>query len=179
MLMSSKLAPTIDPVLGESRLSDIAPIFNLIQNGSLNGHFSNLYTRPRYMAGLGIQLFSLCKNGRIKLPDGTWHQAKMKVLRVGGDFAGFVILRHDAHQPAESEIYMCGLENDFRGQGLGEWLLGAALSEVPVGHTVFADCLPNSVQMKTLLMKLRFDEVKLPASAQISSLARRFAYHVT
>lgn len=162
-------------VLAESRLSDIAPIFNLIQAGSLNGHFSNLYTRPRYMAGLGIQLFSLWKYSSIRLPDGTRHQASMKVLRLGRDFAGFVILRHDASRPIEVEIYMCGVEDDFRGKGSGEWMLRAAISEIPNGYWVFADCLPDSVQMKSLLKKLGFAETPSAAPPGVPLVAQRYA----
>jgi len=176
MLMSSKIPPTTSPVLGKSSLSDIAPIFNLIQSGSRHGHFSNLYTRPRYMAGLGIQLFSLWKSSEIKLPDRTEHRADMKVLRVGGDFAGFIVLRHEAHRPAESEIYMCALENDFRGRGLGEWMLREALSDVPIGHVVVVSCLPASIQMKSLLLKLRFRESNIPSTSERPQIAQRFVY---
>lgn len=174
MLMASKLSQTTYPVLTESRLSDIAPIFNLIQVGSANGHFSNLYAQPRYMAGLGIQLFSLWRNNRIKLPDGSWHQASMKVLKVDRDFAGFTILRHQAKQADEIEIYMCGLETSIRGNGLGEWMMRAALSEVPSGYSLYAECLPSSVQMKSLLMKLGFSETRSTTPTQVPQLAQRF-----
>jgi len=171
---SSTLLETDHMVLAESRLLDIAPVFNLIQAGSLNGNFSNLYTQPRYMAGLGMQLFSIWKNGRIKLPDGTWHRANMQVLRVSGDFAGFVILREEAGHPNDVEIYMCGVEDRFRGQGLGERMLRAALSEVPSDYSLFADCLPDSIQMKSLLRKLGFDEIARPTSTPIPRMAQRF-----
>ncbi|TRZ69607.1 MAG: GNAT family N-acetyltransferase [Rhodocyclaceae bacterium] len=158
---------------------DIAPIFNLIQAGSLDGHFSNLYTQPRYMAGLGMQLFSLWKNARIQLPDGTCHQASMRVLRVGDDFAGFIIIRHEANQPDEVEIYMCGLVDGFRAKGLGEWMLRAALSEIPRDYTVSAECLPSSFQMKSLLRKLGFKQSNLPTSTQSPQVAQRFVYAET
>ena len=173
MLMSSKLSPMDSPVLDNFTLSDMAPIFNLIQLGSRHGHFSNLYTRPRYMAGLGIQLFSLWKSSSIRLPDGIWHQATLKVLRIGNDFAGFVILRWEARQPNEVEIYMCGVENDFRGKGLGEWMLRTALHEVPNGHSLFADCLPKSIRMKSLLNKLGFGEAGAGTSTR---MAQRFVH---
>lgn len=176
MLMSSKFSRQFEPVLGRSRLSDIAPVFNLIQTGSRHGHFSNLYTQPRYMAGLGIQLFSMWSGGRIRLPDGRWHPVRMKVLRVGGDFAGFVILRRDACSPHELEIYMCGVGEEFKGRGLGEWMLRTAVSEVPGGCVVYADCLPGSIQMKSLLRKLAFSETGVPVSTPILHAAQRFAY---
>lgn len=176
MLMSSKLSQTIFPVLDRSKLSDIAPVFNLIQDGSLNGHFSNLYTQPRYMAGLGIQLFWLWKYSKIKLPDGSCHHANMKVLRIGREFAGFTILRHEGKRPNEIEIYMCSLQNDSRGKGLGEWMLRAALSDIPTGYMAFADCLPDSAQMKSLLGKLGFTEAAIGSPCEMAQLARRFVW---
>lgn len=172
--MSSQHTQQSDPTLGEARLADIAPIFNLIQAGSLNGHFSNLYSQPRYMAGLGIQLFSMWTSKRIRLPDGRWHQARIKVLKVGGEFAGFVILRQETGSPHELEIYMCGVDEQFKGKGLGEWMLRAVLAEVPDGYSLFADCLPNSAQMKSLLRKLGFGETDSPTRA--SEAVERFVY---
>ena len=162
MRTPSTILESNHPVLAESKLSDIAPIFNLIQAGSLNGNFSNLYAQPRYMAGLGIQLFSLWMGGKIRLPDGIWYRASMQVLRVGRNFAGFVILRHEVEQPDVVEIYMCGIANEFRGKGLGEWMIRAALSEVPSNCKLIAECLPNSVQMQALLMKLGFTRTTQP-----------------
>lgn len=176
MLMPSKLTQTTYPVLRETRLGDIAPIFSLIQLGSHHGHFSNLYTRPRYMAGLGMQLFSLWKNGQIRLPDGIWHRAEMKVLSIAGEFAGFIILRSESSQPDAIEIYMCGVQNEFMGNGLGEWMLRTALGKLPYGCSVVADCLPNSVQMKSLLKKLGFVEAGLPESPRDSPGILRFGY---
>jgi len=164
------------PVLDESRLSDLAPIFNLVQAGSLNGNFSNLYTQPRYMAGLGVQLFSLWIGGRIRLPDGIWHRAEMRVLRVRGDFAGFVILRHDAGQPNDVEIYMCGVDNDFRGRGLGERMLLTAIAELPSGSNLAADCLPNSVSMQCLLRKIGFTDAVQCDPLDERKMTRRFVY---
>jgi len=176
MLMSSKVSKPVILALENPRLFDIAPIFNLIQVGSRSGHFSNLYTQPRYMAGLGIQLFSLWANETIELPDSSSHHANMKVLRADSDFAGFTILLHEARRPAETEIYMCGVVNDFRGRGLGEWMLRAALLELPVGQTVFADCLPASLQMKSLLPKIGFDETHIRSTCEMPRAIQRYVH---
>lgn len=73
-------------------ISAIAPTFNLIQADTLRGHFCDFYTQPRYMAGLGIQLFSLLAK-RIRLPDNVWYRAETMVLTLQGSYAGFLTLR--------------------------------------------------------------------------------------
>jgi ribosomal protein S18 acetylase RimI-like enzyme len=136
---------------------ELAPVFNLTLQGSADGHFTPLYRQPRYMAGLGLQLFSLLA-GRLRLPDGLWHRANASVLQVYGSFAGFVVLRQ---QPDEAEIYLCALLPQFRGQGLGRCMLKLALAKhLAPGQRVSADCLPASQAMKGLLQSLGFDAVK-------------------
>ena len=83
-------------------------------------------------------------------------------------------LRREAAQPDEVEIYMCGVEDGFRGQGWGEWMLWKSLSEVPIGRTVFADCLPGSIQMKSLLRKLGFVGSDVRSSDKPRQLPQRF-----
>ena len=140
--------------LASLRLSDIAAVFNLIQQGSRRGHFTRLYTRPRYIAGLGIQLFALVLTSRIRLPDGISYRAASKVLIVDGRFAGFVILRQVS--PAETEIYMCALSDEYRGKGLGKWMLANALAETPANHRISATCRAASESMRSVLIALGF-----------------------
>ena len=140
--------------LAPLRFSHIVAIFNLIQQGSRRGHFTRLYTRPRYIAGLGIQLFALVLTSRIKLPDGISYRAASKVLIVDGRFAGFVILRQVS--PAGTEIYMCALSDEYRGRGLGKWMLANALADTPANHRVSAACLPASESMRSVLTALGF-----------------------
>jgi len=90
------------------------------------------------MAGLGIQLFSVWLLKSIKLPDGIWHQANLKILRVDNHFAGFIMLRREAHELSQVEIYMCGVAENFRNKGLGEWMLRTAIAEIPSCHKLFA-----------------------------------------
>ena len=156
-------------------LADVAPVFNLIQQGSRQGHFCSLYSQPPYMAGLGIQLFTLLF-GRIRLPDQRWYRARVRVLRVRGKFAGFIVIRHDAPAMPGTEIYMCAIAAEYRGKGLGEWMLRAALSDIPGGHRVYAHCLPGSIRMKALLRKLGFDAEKLPSRRTRPQPLQRFVY---
>jgi hypothetical protein len=55
-------------------------------------------------------------------------------------------------------------------------MLRTALGKLPRGCSVVADCLPNSVQMKSLLKKLGFVEADMPESAQVSPRIVRFEY---
>ena len=117
-----------------------------------------------------MQLFTLLM-GRIRLPNRVWYRANASVLRVNGQFAGFVIMRHTT-QPT-SEIYMCALLREFRGKGLGELMIVDAINaSVPDGQAVIADCLPASRAMMALLEKIGF--VAEPQENQ--SPVRRFRF---
>lgn len=157
------------------RLSDVAPVFNLIQHGSLAGHFCNLYTQPRYMAGLGIQLFTLLL-GRIRLPADGWYRATIKILRWQEQFAGFVIIRHAAYGPRTSELYMFAIAPEYRRNGLGESMLRTVLAELPIGHRMLAHCLPGSRGMNALLRKVGFTGQPSPAKPKVPNFVHRFAY---
>lgn len=158
------------------QLEDVAPIFNLIQQGSAEGHFCNLYLEPRYMAGLGIQLFSLLWFNRIKLPNDGWYRVTTRVLRVDGRFAGFIMIRHAAFGEKGSEIYMMAIEKEYRRQGLGELILRQVVAERPIGHRIFAHCLPESVAMIGLVKKLGFQDIPHPLRSVVSNFFRQFVF---
>lgn len=140
-------------VLKTFSLRDIAPTFNLIQDGCRRGHFTALYLRPRFMAGLGVQLFTLLLKC-IRLSDRICYPTHAHVLMIDGVFAGFIIIRH---MPTESEIYMCSLLPEFRGKGFGRLMLAEAIAAcVPKGRRLVADCLPASKEMMSTLAGLGF-----------------------
>lgn len=142
------------------RLSHIAAIFNLIQDGSAGGHFNPVYTVPQYMAGLGLQLFSLLLRKRIALPDGSTHRANTCVLLEGGRFAGFIILLDGGNSV---QVYMCAVRKALCGKGLGLWMLTQMIAAVPAGCVVIADCLPASQAMMAVLKKCGFARALGPA----------------
>ena len=139
------------------RLTDIAAVFNLIQEGSAHGHFTPVYALPNYMAGLGMQLFVLLLRKRITLPDGSRHRAHVRVLLDGRRFAGFVILLDGADA---RQIYMCSVLAQQRGKGHGSWMIGQVLAALPAGRSVVADCLPASLAMKALLKRQGFTRAR-------------------
>jgi len=106
------------------------------------------------MAGLGIQLFTLLLKSRIRLPNGVSYRATSKILLVNGLFAGFVILRQIS--PEETEIYMCAVLKEYRGKGLGKWMLAHVLAEAPANHRISAACLSVSQSMRSVLTALGF-----------------------
>lgn len=144
------------------RWSDIAPIFNLAQAGAMEGCFSNLYLRPRYQAGLAIQLFSIRLFGKLRLPDRTWSPARIDVLRCDGAFAGFVLTRSHCSDERRQEIAMCALKPQLRGSGKGRRMLRHVLDRMPAGSEIDAHCLPNAKAMRRLLGKLGFRSVSPP-----------------
>lgn len=149
--------PTAAPMTvsaGPLRVLDVGHAFRLVLEGSRHGHFSNLYLRPRYRAGLGLQLFGLLR-GRLRMPGGQNFCAHARVLRLDGVFAGIVVLREVA--PAVWEIYLCAIDAAARGRGLGGKLVGQALARhCTPGDVVYADCLPASDRMKRMLLRMGF-----------------------
>ena len=145
--------------IDQARLSDIAPVFNLIQEYSANDYFNNLYLQPRYQAGLGIQLFSILLFGRIRLPDGSWYKTNLLVARQNNAVLGFVITRCLTNTHIGHEIYMCAVVDLYRRKGLGKRLIKAAIAHLPNDTIIDAECMPKARQMKQLLSSLGFESV--------------------
>jgi ribosomal protein S18 acetylase RimI-like enzyme len=158
--------------IGKPALSDIAPAFNLIQAGSAQGCFCNLYLQPRYQAGLALQLFSVFFLGKIRLPDGTWFKAELSIIRVADRFAGFALVR--TLSPLHRELYMCGVEPGLQGRGHGRALLEKTLADLPPGGTLETECLDAAVMMRALVGKLGFERIM--ESAPQAGGAWKFRY---
>jgi GNAT superfamily N-acetyltransferase len=166
-----------DACFDRYHLADVAPVFNLILHGSMEGHFSNVYTQPRYMAGLGIQLFTVLFGKRIKLPQDDWYRMDTTILRIENEFAGFAMVRHGAHGPKCSELYMFAVAPEFRGRGLGQTMLRTVVSHLPIGHQMVADCLPKSTAMQGLLTKLGFSaHAAPPRKRRVNNEFRHFTF---
>lgn len=155
-LTSQKLAtPTT------AKLADIAPIFNLIQEVSSLGSFSNLYLKPRYQTGLALQLFAVWLFGKIRLPSGHWFNADLHTVYEEGKLVGFLLLRQISPDSSNHEIYMCAVIDSARGNGMGKRLIESAISNLPDNCIIEAECLPQSMQMKRLLRRLGFESVNV------------------
>ncbi len=142
--------------IGPAALGQLAPIFNLIQACSADGSFNRIYLRPRFQAGLGLQLFGLVLFGRIRLPDGRWSRAHLHVAERAGSFAGFIIVRDLLPGGRHCEIYLLAVPAQARRQGTGQRLLQCALAQRDSGTEVDAQCLPRARQMKQLLHRAGF-----------------------
>jgi GNAT superfamily N-acetyltransferase len=181
-LVGADTAAQAAMVAGQWR--DIAPVFNLIQQASAQGHVNRLYLQPRYQAGLALQLFGVHLLGRLRLPGGRWRAARLQVLRAPHDSAvllGFTLSA--AHgtdgaaperngQPPPQEIYLCAVHPDHRGAGWGRAMLQAVLGQWPPATPVHADCLPASAAMKRLLRQLGFSPVPTPADQAVQHFVR-------
>ena len=158
------------------RFSHIAPVFNLIQAGSVSGCFSNLYLDPRFQAGLALQLFSVRLFSKIRLPSGVWHRARVHVLLHDGAFAGFLLMRHVVSSGANQEIYMCAISVQFRGNGFGKWLLRSVLAHLPANVTVDAGCLSSAVSMQKLLRRIGFKSAGFIESFDRQNRVKKFCF---
>ncbi|MCX7167652.1 MAG: GNAT family N-acetyltransferase [Rhodocyclales bacterium] len=160
--------------VGNARLLDIAPVFNLIQEGSAHGSFNNLYLLPRYQAGLGIQLFCVLLLGKLRLPSGSWRRADLHVIHHDGRFVGFALLRHLSAGGKDQEIFMCAVDPQYRGQGFGRHLLQTVLAKMEDESTVEAECLPRAVQMKRLLRGMGFVPTRPVKASNPNNISEKF-----
>ena len=157
-------------------LSDIAAVFNIVQDASAGHFFNSAYTQPRYQAGLALQLFSVCLLGKIRLPDGSWSRATLDVVRIDGGAAGFILIRHLDLAGTRREIYMCAVDLRFQRQGLGRQLIQWQLERLADGATLKAQCLPEARPMKRLLRNLGFEVYKAPSERLIAGAAQSYVF---
>ena len=148
------------------KLSDIAPIFNLIQNCCRSGHFSNLCLLPPLQTSMALALFSTWIFGKIREPSGNWEKAVLYVIRYKGDFAGFALVHSLRPAKTSWKISLMAIEEKCRGQGLGRQLLMTIINNLQDSHTLECECLPKSVPMKSLLHKTGFKSIS-PVKAAI------------
>lgn len=158
----------------KAKLSDIAPVFNLVQECCESGYLNNIYLFPPYLTGLAIQLFSVWLFGKIYLPTGTWHKATLYVIRHEGKFAGFILMRHLEPSGASQEIYVCAVEAKYRGKGFGKLLIQSALKNTENNTLVEAECLPKAVAMKRLLRHLGFESINHTKATTSKNIAEKF-----
>lgn len=160
---------------GGAKLSDIAPVFNLIQDGSKCGFFNNIYLQPRYQAGLAIQLFSVFLFGTIRLPSEMRYKATLRVIRNENAFVGFALTRYLSPRGESREIYMLAISPEYRGNGFGRRLIQSLIYDVECNGTIEAECLPGALPMKRLLQKMGFEFTK-PAALNSRKNVAKFKY---
>lgn len=142
--------------IDRARLSDIAPIFNLIQEGSRIGSFSNLDLDSRYQAGLALQLFSVYLFGKIRLPDRAYSKRSWKpcatTAALPDSCSSVIICRRagDLHVRGPSRISRPGT-GPQAGAECARGFTGGCIVE--------ADCLPDATSMKNLLRDIGFQPV--------------------
>lgn len=141
-------------IINRVKLSEIAPVFNLIQKNSACCLFNPIYLIPYYQAGLAIQLFSIFLFNKIRLANGHWHKANLNVIHKDKLFVGFILTLIKPKKVVE--IYMCAVESQYRKQGFGKNLIQSLLNHLNNEYIVEAECLPKAFIMKKMLVKLGF-----------------------
>ena len=105
-------------------LNDLPFIYDFVINEVKNGHFSS--RRPRFISNYffkrGLARAILDKTYRDK--DGSVLPAAVFIYEIEGQPVGFFsLIRRDY---STNEIWLLGVENRFRGQGLGKLLFATA-----------------------------------------------------
>jgi N-acetylglutamate synthase-like GNAT family acetyltransferase len=155
-------------MLYKAKLSDITPIFNLIQECSESGHLNDIYLTPPHQTGVALQLFSVWLFKRIRLPSGTKYKATLHVIRHEGVFAGFILMRYPEPSGASQEIYMCAIKTKYRGKGFGRRMIQSVLNNLKSDAIVEAECSSKAVGMKRLLRSMGFESIN-PVKATLSN----------
>jgi GNAT superfamily N-acetyltransferase len=158
-------------------LRDFLPMFNLIQECCASCYFNPIYLRPRYQAGLALQLLGILFFGRLRLPGGAWHSAQIRVaFSDNNQFSGLIIMRDCSNVEPNVEIYMCAVPRPFRGGGIGGLLIRFVIDNVAPGTIVIAECLPSASTMKQLLRRCGFQSVHRRMEKQESNYCEGFQY---
>lgn len=105
------------------------------------------------------ELMKLLILGYIRLPDGSWHKTNMLVAKQSKALIGFIIIRRLPHAEICHEIYMCAVNELYRGQGLGKRLIKEAIANLPEDGTLVAECLPKARPMKKLLQSIGLESI--------------------
>lgn len=151
------------------RIKDVAPIFNLIIEMSREGVITPLYLHPTYMAGLGLQLFSILFLGRFYIHGHGWFRSAVLPIYLDEHMIGFLMTRLSVLSN-QDEIYLFAIDPDFRGGGHGEAALRAFVAQRPITSSISADCLPATKGMLRLLAKVGFRRINLPKEPSVPNL---------
>lgn len=149
--------------LRRARLLDVPFIFNLIQDGSSSGVFSNEYLTPKGCATLFKSL--ICDNAFIlnptKIPISFQQKSSIYLLIENDqDTLGFVQLGSDSICPNKIFIEKFSIAPKFRKQGYGRKMLQSIVELLRTRYSLIAYCTPQAKVMKHLLKTTRFERQK-------------------
>lgn len=148
--------------LRPAKLVDIPKIFELIQQGSVAGSFSDSYLNAQgHVALLGQLLWLSVSTWSVTSPSRP-NTSKLFICERMDNLVGFAWLSRPAEDNREISLSMFAVSPEQMGRGHGRTLLEKIEMIIPKGMSLRAECTPYSPGMKTMLKHSGFR--RLPQS---------------
>ena len=137
-------------------LLDIPFIFELIQEGSLNGVFNeSLMTSKGYIFTLFELYLDVLRPLRIMVRK---EDIKLLIFTLNDQSIGFIKIHFQF--TGEQEISLCSITPPHRNHKHGSQMISMYLETLPTGTVVIAYCTKYSRAMQQILKKLKFQRGK-------------------
>ena len=137
-------------------LLDIPFIFELIQEGSLNGFFNDyLMTSKGYIFTLVELYLDVLRPLRALLRK---EDIKLLIFTLNDQDLGFIKIQF--HFTGEQEICLCAITPPLRNHNHGSQMIRMYLDTLPTGTVVIAYCTKYARAMQYVLKKLKFQRDK-------------------
>lgn len=149
-------------ILRPAKLLDIPKIFELIQQGSVAGSFSESYLNAQgHIALFGQLLWLSVSNWSVSVPLRP-NTSKLLTCEHMDSLIGFAWLSGPTEENTEISLSMFAVSPEHAGKGYGRKLLEKIETIIPKGMALRAECTPYSPSMKTVLKHSGFR--RLPQS---------------
>ena len=159
----SEEARTIDVGFRRATIEDVESIFDLSVEQAKAGHLNINLNDPRIVEGLKVQIATAALGMQVPI-QGKRHGARgtIWVVTLDGVFAGFATVLEDMPGTwnRHVELYSVGMEAQYRGSGLGRFLVKSVLGELP-GRRIYARCRAPSLAMVHILQSMDFERTGL------------------
>jgi hypothetical protein len=138
-------------ILRPVRLLDVPKIFLLIQQGSVEGAFSESYLNARGHVALLKQLLWLSMSTWSVSPPVRPNSSSLFVYENMNNLLGFAWLSRGGGEEPQISLSMFALAPEYMGKGWGKLFLEKIESVIPKGQSLRAECTPYAQNMKSML----------------------------
>jgi len=137
----------------KATLLDIPYIFNLIQDGSYRGAFTQFLMTSK---GYFFILRGLIPDVLKVFPAFSKEKSKLFVFTMNNDEIGFLKIKTERGTETVQIIELCAINPELRNQRHGSQLIRMYIESLPEGTEVIAYCTKYSRAMQHVLVKQKF-----------------------